>query len=105
MCTYVVTYRVIGECNVVVEASNASDAIDKLYYKSLTDESIDVNKSDLKIRIDIDKEKWAVKEEEIEEFAKRKGLQYYGVSAKHNMNINYGFDDLANKIHDKLKQK
>ena len=56
-------------------------------------------------KIDIDKEKWAVKEEEIEEFAKRKGLQYYGVSAKHNMNINYGFDDLANKIHDKLKQK
>ena len=46
-----------------------------------------------------------IKEEEIEEFAKRKGLQYYGVSAKHNMNINYGFDDLANKIHDKLKQK
>lgn len=27
MCTYVVTYRVIGECNIVVEASNASDAI------------------------------------------------------------------------------
>ena len=29
MCTYVVTYRVIGECNVVVEASNASDAIQR----------------------------------------------------------------------------
>ena len=27
MCTYVVTYRVIGECNIVVEASNVSDAI------------------------------------------------------------------------------
>ena len=56
-------------------------------------------------KIDIDKKKWAVKEEEIKEFAKKEGLRYYGISAKHNMNINYGFDDLANKIHDKLKQK
>jgi len=36
--------------------SNASDAIDKLYYKSLTDKEIKIDKSDLKIRIDIDKE-------------------------------------------------
>ena len=36
--------------------SNASDAIDKLYYKSLTDKSIKINKKDLAIRIDIDKE-------------------------------------------------
>ena len=28
--------------------SNASDAIDKLYYKSLTDDSIKINKSDFK---------------------------------------------------------
>ncbi len=35
--------------------SNASDAIDKLYYRSLTDKNINVNKDDLKIRIDIDK--------------------------------------------------
>lgn len=35
--------------------SNASDAIDKLYYKSLTDNSITLNKDDLEIRIDIDK--------------------------------------------------
>ncbi|MBQ7202942.1 MAG: molecular chaperone HtpG [Eubacterium sp.] len=34
--------------------SNASDATDKLYFKSLTDTSIDT--SDLKIRIDLDKE-------------------------------------------------
>lgn len=37
--------------------SNASDAIDKLYYRSLTDKKLKINKSDLKIRIDIDKEK------------------------------------------------
>ena len=36
--------------------SNASDAIDKLYYKFLTDSSIKVNKNDLHIRISIDKD-------------------------------------------------
>ena len=36
--------------------SNASDAIDKLYYRSLTDKKLKINKDDLKIRIDIDKE-------------------------------------------------
>ncbi len=34
--------------------SNASDAIDKLYYQSLTDKKISVKKNDLKIQIDID---------------------------------------------------
>jgi molecular chaperone HtpG len=37
--------------------SNASDAIDKLYYMSLTDTSIKVDKEDLEIRVDIDKDK------------------------------------------------
>ena len=37
--------------------SNASDAIDKLYYRSLTDDSISVNRSDLNIRIEKDKDK------------------------------------------------
>ena len=36
--------------------SNASDAIDKLYYKSLTDNSVSVNRDDFCIKIDIDKE-------------------------------------------------
>lgn len=36
--------------------SNASDAIDKLYYKSLTDKKIKVKKDDLEIRISFDKE-------------------------------------------------
>ena len=37
--------------------SNASDAIDKLYYKSLTDTSIKIDKDDFCIKIDIDKKK------------------------------------------------
>ena len=36
--------------------SNASDAMDKLYYNSLTDKNINVNKDDLIIKIDVDKE-------------------------------------------------
>lgn len=36
--------------------SNGSDAIDKLYFRSLTDKNLKVNKDDLKIKVDIDKE-------------------------------------------------
>ncbi|MCI8964832.1 MAG: molecular chaperone HtpG [Clostridia bacterium] len=36
--------------------SNASDAIDKLYYRSLTDKKININRKDLKIKVSIDKE-------------------------------------------------
>ena len=36
--------------------SNASDAIDKLYFRSLTDKSLDIKREDLKIRVDIDKD-------------------------------------------------
>lgn len=36
--------------------SNASDAIDKLYYKSLTDDSLKVERDDFCIRVDIDKD-------------------------------------------------
>ena len=36
--------------------SNGSDAIDKLYYLSLTDKNININKDDLYIRVDIDKD-------------------------------------------------
>ena len=36
--------------------SNASDAIDKLYYKSLTDEAVKLDKDDFCIKIDLDKE-------------------------------------------------
>ena len=37
--------------------SNASDAMDKLYYNSLTDKNININKEDLQIKITTDKEK------------------------------------------------
>ena len=36
--------------------SNASDAMDKLYYRSLTDDSIKVNKEDLEINVFYDKD-------------------------------------------------
>lgn len=36
--------------------SNASDAIDKLYFKSLTDDSVGMKRSDFQIRIDTDKD-------------------------------------------------
>ena len=37
--------------------SNASDAIDKLYYISLTDKKLKIKKSDLKIKVSFDKDK------------------------------------------------
>ena len=37
--------------------SNASDAIDKLYFKSLTDTSVGMNKSDFAIDLAVDKDK------------------------------------------------
>lgn len=37
--------------------SNASDALDKLYYRSLTDKNVKVKKEDLYIRLDIDDDK------------------------------------------------
>ena len=35
--------------------SNASDAIDKLYFKSLTDDTVKLNREDFEIRITADK--------------------------------------------------
>ena len=37
--------------------SNASDAMDKLYYRSLTDKKLNVDRSKLEIKIELDKEK------------------------------------------------
>ena len=36
--------------------SNASDALDKLYYRSLTDKKLDIKKEDLKIKVSFDKD-------------------------------------------------
>lgn len=41
--------------------SNASDAIDKLYYKSLTDRNVKLDKDDFCIRIDLDKDERTIK--------------------------------------------
>lgn len=41
--------------------SNASDAIDKIYYKALTDDTIQFNKDDYFIRLDVDKDKKTLK--------------------------------------------
>lgn len=41
--------------------SNASDAIDKIYYKSLTDKKIKVDKKQLKIKIEVDKDNRTIK--------------------------------------------
>ena len=41
--------------------SNSSDAIDKLYFKSLTDQSIKIDKKDLSIKVDIDKDNRLIK--------------------------------------------
>ncbi|MCC8016144.1 MAG: molecular chaperone HtpG [Clostridiales bacterium] len=40
--------------------SNASDAIDKLYFKSLTDGNVGLSKDDFEIRIDVDKDKRSI---------------------------------------------
>ena len=37
--------------------SNASDALDKLYYRSLTDKNLDIKKEDLKIKVSFDEKK------------------------------------------------
>ena len=41
--------------------SNASDAIDKIYYKSLTDKTIKIDKKQLKIRVEVDKDNRTIK--------------------------------------------
>ncbi len=41
--------------------SNASDAIDKLYFKSLTDDSVELSRNDFKINLEIDRENRIVK--------------------------------------------
>ncbi len=36
--------------------SNANDALDKIYYRSLTDKKVKIEKEDLEIRLDFDKD-------------------------------------------------
>lgn len=39
-----------------LDISNASDALDKLHYRSLTDKKLNVNVDDLEIKIELNKE-------------------------------------------------
>ena len=56
-------------------------------------------------KVDINKEKWAITEEEIEGFVKKEGLEYFDVSAKNKIGIVKGFNFLANTIYIKLMKK
>ena len=64
--------------------SNASDAIDKLYFKSLTDDKVGLSKDDFAIWIEADKDNRTLKitdngigmtEEELDAYAKAKGIE------------------------------
>ena len=52
MINSVYTHKILREL-----ISNASDAIDKIYYKALTDDSISFNRDDYYIKIEVDREK------------------------------------------------
>lgn len=56
-------------------------------------------------KIDIDKEEWQVKQEEINQFVKEKNLPYFETSAKTREGINEGFDYLINEIYNKIKEE
>ena len=50
-------------------------------------------------KVDVDKEKWTVKNEEIEKFAEMNALKYFDISAKYTKGIFEGFNFLINKIY------
>ena len=53
MINYIYTHKEIFLRELI---SNASDAIDKLYYRSLTDDSVALSRGDYEIRIDLDRD-------------------------------------------------
>ena len=54
-------------------------------------------------KCDIEEEKWEVNKEEVLKFAKIKGLPYFETSAKSNINIKEGFENVANAAYEKLE--
>ena len=52
-------------------------------------------------KVDIDKYKWEVTNEEINKFIKEKNLKYFEVSAKNNIGINEGIEYIINEFCDK----
>ena len=55
-------------------------------------------------KVDIEKEKWEVTKEEIEQFAKKKNMAYFETSAKTSKGINESFAHLANIAYDKIEK-
>ena len=49
-------------------------------------------------KVDMDKFKWEVTDEEINEFIKEKNLKYFEVSAKNNMRIKEGIEYIVNEL-------
>ena len=56
-------------------------------------------------KIDFEKEKWQVTQEEIDKFVQEKKITYYPTSAKTNQGINEAFTDMANLIYKKFEGK
>jgi small GTP-binding protein len=55
-------------------------------------------------KVDVEKDKWQITKEEIEEFSKKMNLTYFETSAKTNVGINEGFSYIINYIYDQLIQ-
>ena len=56
-------------------------------------------------KVDLEKERWQVTDEQIKTFAKEKNLPYFKVSAKTKQGINEGFSYIVNKTYKKLEEK
>jgi len=56
-------------------------------------------------KIDLDKELWTIKEEEIIEFANEKKLVYFKTSAKTKEGINEGFAHIINDAYERIKAR
>ena len=55
-------------------------------------------------KADIDKSKWKITEEEVENLAQQYNLKYFETSAKTNMNINEGFNYIVNICYNRFKE-
>ena len=55
-------------------------------------------------KVDVDKDKWAVRKEEIYEFMQKINLKYFDISAKNGINIKEGFSHLLDEITDKIEK-
>ena len=56
-------------------------------------------------KADLDKDKWSVNLEEINEFSKKEGIAYFEVSAKNGKGLEEGLSYLGNQIYDKIYGK